>query len=229
ALATAGSIIATFFNGIFQEIRFRKQLKLQREQWLNDAFAKKEAELWIEFREKIVYQLQLFLTLNEWCFKKENNYYSENDWKENFITQKTEINDILNLLYKLKPYWNINLDYKRTEFLLQRIHSFYFNLIVETKEPRTLFGAQFLYKKETEDFLKDKYIITDSSFIKYMFFETIENLFPNKIQHLKLIQENIPLDYKAEVINKSIKLFKQEIDSINDALNEKVTAHLKNK
>lgn len=52
--AVAGALIATIINSKRQEIRFQQQLKLQREQWLNDAYIKAEASFWIKFKDELL-------------------------------------------------------------------------------------------------------------------------------------------------------------------------------
>jgi hypothetical protein len=50
SLATVLAFFATIHNSRQQEKRFNEQLQLQKEQWLNDAYIKIEAETWVKLQ-----------------------------------------------------------------------------------------------------------------------------------------------------------------------------------
>jgi hypothetical protein len=84
--------------------------------------------------------------------------------------------------------------------------------------------GEFTYSKiEDGSCGKYSYKTEKTTFLRFMFLTIANELYPNDISMLEVFASNP----HKKTIEKALDLFKQEIDQINKALNEKVTAHLK--
>jgi hypothetical protein len=209
SFATAGAFIAM--------IIIHKQ---QREQWLNDAFAKEEAQLWIDFREKFLkYSTDLLqmarVTLTE-------NLYSDKELKDSFYKNYQEFYDLSIILKKLKPYWTLKYDYNKTQEIIIQAKNFYYTLS----------------KNNTFKYIKQygEYKIQDYEPLKKLFGLCFIELYKDEYTAWqKLFLQ--PFAHNSESTNKEMnntitglkEKLEKEIDDINEALNTKITAHLKNK
>jgi|GEM_PF-4610924 len=198
--------------------------KQQREQWLNDAFVKEEARMWLEFRERTEKEFHLFFHFVEAVIKEEKPYYSDQDFNEEFNKYQKKINEIIELLHKLKPYWSVNINFGRLKEFLIKINDVYFNLPLKRTEIQIRQMGEFTYSKiEDGSYGKYSYKTEKTTFLRFMFLSISNELYPNDITMLETYVSNP----RKETIEKALGLFKQEIDQINEILNEKVTAHLK--
>lgn len=194
SFATAGALIAMIINN-----------KQQRQQWLNDAFAKKEAQLWIEFREKFHTLTYDFLFFIE-CIPENRNYRVSEERYKKFFQKETEGFIELRRIYRLMMPYFIEKEFKSINKLLFELYAIC-------------------------DKIKD-----NSFFIKDDFDDKDENYFVdikcyNKIASEIIFRTRSFYEFKKDIkeADEAIKLLTSEIDSINEALNKKITAHLKDK
>lgn len=207
SLATSGALIAMIINN-----------RQQREQWLNDAFAKKEAEMWIDYREKfytLTFENFIFF-IN--CFVITSSYMintNKKDFKKYFSELSEQFNDLRKLHRIYKPYFEKNITiqkpnkekitYERIYSILDEIMHFYSEL------------AEVIDFQPTTESINniDYYIIRPND---------LPELKEEFIWRGKSMYGEIPQNDK---IQEYVRLFTEEINIINEALNEKVTAHLK--
>lgn len=197
------------FGAFIYMIKANKQ---QREQWLNDAFVKEEAKMWIEYRTQF-YELTYSFTSLINCIKQDFGMASSQDIKLEFKEITSQINALRKLHKSMKPYIKNykKINWESTRKLLFEIMAFYSDVQqTNIKQHITEEDGEKEYNIESAELKKLTGWFIIRANLKYK-------------EELNLLKDK-PQKYKLE---KAIELFKQEIEQINEALNEKVTAHLK--
>lgn len=182
------------------------------QRWLNDVYAKREGEYWLDYRENFYNSMQDFLNFIGYISSPNTGFAFTQLPKENFEKNRQAFYKLTKLHKFMKPYINLskNFDYNEIYNILVNISLFFENLIESTTEKDYDYEEYGTPSKNYYYFWKnkDKLIIELNQLAFRVFnyktndltdedYKLIYELFENKTSQINEILENkIILQYK---------------------------------
>jgi hypothetical protein len=183
--------------------------------WINDVYAKKEAEYWLKYREKF-FKLTLDFVKIVKFIQKNNHYNGYYNQKDDFKKEEEKFLELKNLHIFMKPYFDSTnkLKYWDIFSLIENIQGIYFEASSNISCTQTNRGVWEI------DNIED----VKSSLIFKMLIQYQSDLNLIKKEQFNEILSN---DSSQENMTKIVNLLETNINKINEELEKIILQHKK--